>query len=98
MTKNKERSEVEHLRGVVKSQRATIKQLQKEVTRLTKREHLHEDLELKLAEQLVEEEVEETKVMLKREKCPECGDEIEVTPLGAKKLFTCTSCKYRKLK
>lgn len=97
MSKKRDRSEVEHLRGVVKNQRSLIKHLKKEVGRSQKREHRVEDLEEILAEEMLEEQHQE-KEYVKDDKCPQCKTKVELVDLGPKKLIICQSCGYRKTK
>jgi hypothetical protein len=96
--KSKERSEVEHLRATVKSQRSLIKHLKKEIGRAQKRQHVYEDLEDKVAELHLEDEIEESQ-LVSDDKCPECDKgRLEIIDLGPRKMLVCDNCKYRKVK
>lgn len=97
MTKTKEKSELEYLRGLVKSMRSQVKHLKKELSRKQKREYLHEDLEEKEAELLLEEEIREREHAIEN-KCPDCGKgKLEFTDLNIRTLITCPSCGYKKI-
>ncbi len=97
MTKKRERSEVEQLRGVIRNQRSIIKNLKKEISRVTKRESRTEDLEEILAEEMLEQDQEDIQY-IKEDKCPQCKGRVEVVTLGPKKLVICDGCGYRKAK
>jgi hypothetical protein len=94
MAKQKERSELEILRSENRRLKSIAKHLKKEASRKTKREHLHNDLVEKQAEELLKEELKERDV-LKGEGCPNCGEELDITDIGPRKLYTC-DCGYRK--
>jgi DNA-directed RNA polymerase subunit RPC12/RpoP len=87
-SKNKSRSESEHLRG-------EIKRLKKELGRQNKRQHLYEDLEDR------QEEIEYLKQQAKSRKsenkyvCPKCSGQLEVIDGSKLKVFICTECSYR---
>lgn len=84
--KNKERSEVEYLRG-------ELRRLKKEVAVL--RKELAKRIDRDFADAYeVEEEVEEEYV--KEVSCPKCGKELEVIDLNIRLLHTC-KCGYRKV-
>lgn len=91
--KQKERSETEHLRSIIKNQRSIIKHLQKQVGRNKKREQ-QEDL---IAEELLEDEFKERDIIADN-KCPECiKGQTEVVDLKVRKMVVCNSCNYRKV-
>jgi len=90
VAKSKGKSEVEELKGLVRS-------LQKEVKRTKKRQHLYEDLEIKQAEEMIKEEIEE-KQTLKDERCPKCQGNLEIIDGARIKVFFCSDCDYRKSK
>lgn len=90
MAKSKTKSEVEHLRGLVK-------ELKKEIGRKEKRERRYEDLESKEAEALereADEKYKESSVPIK-DRCPNCAGELQSVEIGVVKLITCDDCKYR---
>lgn len=95
MAKQKERSEVEHLRSVNKTLKSEIKHLKKEIARYNKRAHQYEDLEEREIEVELEKVVDEphhfTKVI-----CPDCSGDVEKVELGNRLLNRCTKCKWRK--
>ena len=96
MAKSKDRSEVEHLRAMVKQQRSIIKHLKKEVGRSNKRAHQHEDLEERLAEEMLHE-YKESEEKVDDKKCPNCSkSKLEFISLGKKTLCICQNCDYRK--
>lgn len=91
--KQKERSETEYLRGVIKNQRSIIKHLQKEVGRNKKRQQ-QDDI---IAEELLEDEFEERDIIADN-RCPECHKgTIETVDLKVRKMVVCNSCNYRKV-
>lgn len=94
MAKKRERSDIEYLRSTIKSQRSIIKHLKKELGRQQKREYLHDDLEERLADQMIEEEKQE-ELDVSGEKCPECHGKVEILDLGARKAIFC-ECGYRR--
>ncbi len=97
MAKQKERSEIEHLRSTIKTQRSQIKNLKKEVERARKRSFQTEDLEERLAESMIEEEYEENEIVSVTAKCPKCGNKVESVELGSRVGVFC-DCGYRKSK
>lgn len=97
MAKQKERSEVEHLRSTIKNQRSQIKNLKKEVERARKRSFQSDDLEERLAENMIEEEFEENEEISKTERCPECNNTIEIVEMGTRVGIFC-ECGYRRTK
>ena len=97
MAKQKERSEIEHLRSTIKNQRSQIKNLKKEVERARKRSFQTEDLEERLAESMIEEEFQETKELSETERCPECNNVVEIVEMGKRVGIFC-ECGYRRTK
>ncbi len=102
MAKKQKDSELEHLRGLVKSMRSENKHLKKELSRASKRgKHLDTYLDEAKDEEIAKEMIEEEKlesVSLKKSKCPKCGStQIDVIELGNRKVYTCaaTGCTYR---
>lgn len=94
MAKNKSRSETEHLKGIIKNQRSIIKNLKKEVSRHGKRAEIYNDLEEKITESMIEEDMEE-QIFESKHSCPNCQSELEVIKLPNRDLFMC-ECGYRK--
>lgn len=96
MTKKKSHSELEFLRGEIRTLRAQIKHLKKHVSRKGKREHLFEDLEDKAAELAVQEEIEERGEILKKMTCPKCRAPLDVINGGGKiEIYHCSECEYK---
>jgi hypothetical protein len=87
MTKSKTRSEVEHLRGV-------IKELKKQLKRTEKREHLYSDLESKKAELLLHEEMDARDVPSVGN-CPKCAGVVETIGGSRVKISICQNCGHR---
>lgn len=82
-TKNKTRSEVEHLRGMVREYEKEIRSLQKQVRAYEKYEMRSQDIEIAT-------DTEDTEVELKMKKlCFDCGKNymIETLNLGVRGVF-----------
>jgi len=94
MPKKKERSELEFLRAENRKLRSELRHIKKEVSRKVKREHLYTDLEERLAEQHVEDLMEDNH-SVRRDLCPECSNSLESIPLGNRIMINCTACKFR---
>jgi predicted nuclease with TOPRIM domain len=94
MAKVKERSELESLRAENKKMKSELRHLKKEVARKTKRAHLYEDLEAKIADQHVQDIMEEHN-SIRKDLCPECSCPLEQITLGNRVMVSCTSCTYR---
>ncbi len=89
MAKSRTRSEVEHLKGI-------IKELKKEIGRKEKLERRYQDLESKEAEALEREAAEKYKESVPiKDRCPNCRGELQCVEIGVVKLITCDNCKYR---
>jgi predicted nuclease with TOPRIM domain len=97
MTRSKDRSEVEYLRGRVKELQSENRNLKKQLSRKEKREHQYEDLEEKLKEVELEEETEVFQEAA-RIKCPKCKGEIGQVAIGTRLLLKCESCGHRESK
>lgn len=95
MAKQKERSEVEHLRSTLKSQRSQIKNLKKELDRARKRSFASDDLEERLADQMIEEDFKERELVSKEERCPECNNTVEIVAMGTRQGIFC-ECGFRR--
>lgn len=77
---------------------AKLKQTIKKLSKRSNTSKRLADVELALAEELLEEEMKD-KLTVKANVCPGCGkDSLEVIPLGVKKLLVCDVCRYRKIK
>ena len=96
MTKPKTKSEVEHLRGVIKSLKSELRNIKKQLGRASKRSHQYEDLEQRVVENDLEEVMED---LIKTEpKCPQCGSvKLESVNLRVRLLTVCNACGYRKV-
>jgi primase-polymerase (primpol)-like protein len=100
--KNRERSEVEHLKSVIRGLEKQINELKKQVGQANKKvgrvkKTLQRDKEAHslLQEYILNESVSEQKV-LNNELCPTCNEAVVPVNLGARLLITCSSCGYRK--
>lgn len=94
MAKQKERSEVEHLRSENRNLKSQVRNLKKQLSRKEKREVQF----LELEEQVKDFEIEIEQVKLeppKSEKCPKCSHSVEVVDLGIKLLLKCKNCNHR---
>lgn len=93
--KDKGEGELEHLRGVVRSQKALIKNLRKTIARYEKRTNQFETY----LEDAEEEEVEkDNAASYQKKKCIKClkGD-IVISDLGIRKIITCSVCDHREV-
>jgi hypothetical protein len=89
------RSEIQQLERIIKEQKATIKELKKIEARHKKRDYLYQDLEDRIAEEIHKDAA----VVSRQEVCPECNkDTLELIDLKARKMITCRSCGYRKIR
>ena len=85
-TKNKNHSEIEHLRGQLKSEKSKNRQLRKRIRELEKRQHMFEDLTAEAMEDLE----------VKEEKCQDCGKgTLMVVDLKHVKFLVCDHCHER---
>lgn len=93
MARNKDRNELEHLRGEIRSLEKENKRL-KRLLRQQEKEHQKYDIDI--LNELLKEELNDVK---KTEKCPQCHiGQLEYSDLGIKTLEKCTECQYRKTK
>jgi alpha-acetolactate decarboxylase len=91
MAKSKDRSEVETLKGIIRSQKSEIRKLKKELSRKQKREFRYEDLEEKLEEIYLEKEESKSEI-----KCVKCkSNKINISDLGIRILHICENCGNR---
>lgn len=88
-------TEIEVLQQTIKEMRGTIKNLRKQISRKEKRVQDTEDLESRLAEKHLEDDVEDHK-MLAKETCPKCAGKIEGVNIGNRALYICNDCGFRK--
>jgi len=95
MAKQREKSEVEHLRAENRKMKAELRNLKKQVNRTNKRAHQFEDLEERLAEQTLEEKSSDY-IVVDNTACPKCSKgKIETIDLGIRKLVRCDNCEYK---
>jgi CRISPR/Cas system CSM-associated protein Csm4 (group 5 of RAMP superfamily) len=98
LSKSKERSEVEFLRGIIRQQKSQLKHLQKQLARAEKNTRKNEALYSELTDKdnpvnyATPEVVKETKP-----KCVKCGSTIFIIDMGFKLLYSCSKsdCKHR---
>lgn len=100
MAKNKERSEVEFLRGQNKALRTEIRQLKRDLARHQKRQHELEDREEELQEMFEEQTVSEMPHEVQtKTACLKCGSGgLETIDLGIRTIIKCTNCGNRETK
>lgn len=93
MAKNKDRTEIEYLRGIIKKLEAENRRLKKVSGANTKKLANLDDIE----DDVEEEQKQEVKIknLFQEQQCPECNRTLEVIELGARKMHTC-ACGYRK--
>lgn len=84
-TKQRNHSELDHLRGRVKKLESQNRQLRRRLKSLDKREHLYEDLLEAVSEDIVIEP-----------KCPQCKGKIEYKDFTHVKYEVCVDCDYKK--
>jgi hypothetical protein len=86
VVKKKEKTEVEHLRGENRRLKSVNRNLQKRLRQLEKKEHLFDDIEVKVEDDVIEE----------KKKCNKCKVGVITTvDLGRKIMYRCTKCQYR---
>lgn len=91
MTRSKGKSEVEHLRGVIRSQKAEIRNLKKQLGASNKlaRRYVAETQENEWDEPVAETE--------RADRCPECSKgTISTVDLGVRSMDVCALCSYRR--
>ena len=92
MTKSKDKSEVEHLRGLVRELKSKNRNLEKELSRKGKREHRCENLEERERESYLEES-SENQVIPNKNICPECSERpLQYIDIGIRYLISCEKC------
>lgn len=85
-TKQRNHSELDHLRGRVKKLESQNRQLRKRLKSLDKREHLYEDLLDAVAEDIIVDP-----------KCPKCKTgKLEYKDFTHVKFEVCVDCDYKK--
>lgn len=97
MARQKERNCCEVSKAENRSLKKQINHLKREVNRLNKRAHLHEDVEDEIRELELEKDVN-TNPNVKKD-CPDCGNKLDYIDLGIKMLIQCSDrpkCKHRK--
>jgi hypothetical protein len=98
MAKSKEKHPAEYYKSIIRKQSKVIQDLQKKAGRANKTQSKLIERELELAEQFLEEELND-KALANDDTCPNCNvGKVEITTLGPKKLISCTNCAYRKVK
>lgn len=95
MSRSKEKSEVEHLRGLVRQLKSELRNLKKSMARKQKREHLLDDVEEREAELLLKETLEEKEVVSKKETCPKCRGKLDIIDGARIKIYICSDCSHR---
>ena len=95
MTKSKSRTEAEYLKGIIRNMKSEIKHLKKRLGAQDKRAHLTDASE-DLAKEFLEEELKEREVIKEEERCPKCGDKLDIVPLPMKRTMFLCSCGYRR--
>jgi len=90
--KNRDRSDVDRLRDVIRTLKSENRNLKKQLGKTNKKVKAYEE-HIDLS---VESEIVEDQSMPDSPGCPECGEPVQSVSLGVKILITCTSCKYRK--
>ena len=95
MSKTREKNSTEHYKAIISKQRKMIKELKKQAGRGDKVKDRYEDLELELAEKLLEEDAAESN-LAPTDGCPSCfKGKIERIDIGPRVLSICDTCKYR---
>jgi hypothetical protein len=95
MPKKLERNELEYLRSENKKLKSLNRHLRKDLSRKEKREFIYDDLELKEAELLLAEELEERKILKQTNHCPKCEGDLEVIGGDKIKIYICNDCNYK---
>lgn len=99
MAKQKEKSELEHLRGELRKLRSENRNLKKRIGRLDKRSHDLDEREEQIQEfELESEKFELTTTVNLKDKCPKCVGKLKATDIGPRIIRNCDTCKYREVK
>ena len=86
-TKQRERSEVEHLRGKIRELESENRQLRKRLKRLDKQSHLYEDIIDAVAEE----------IEVPSNNCEKCKNGVlQTVDLKYARFVVCQTCKERK--
>lgn len=93
MAKQKEKSELEHLRSENRMLKSEIRNLKKQVGRANKKDRREAYLEKELKEYIIKEEQEQYEV--KGKSCPKCKGILETVDLGVRILEKCSTCGHR---
>lgn len=93
MTKSKDRSEAEYLRGIVRQLKSENRNLKKQLGLVSKKNRQYEN-NLSDHSEFELEEMEEEFIEA-REKCPKCKADIEVLEIGNRDVRICKDCGYR---
>ena len=89
--RGKDKNELEHLRGEVRSLEAEVRRLKKQL-RQEQKESVRHDIDI--LDELLQQEIEESPRL---KSCPECHTgHLVLSDLGIKTLQKCNQCSYRK--
>lgn len=91
MARNKEKSELEHLRGQNRQLRKQVKSLQKQLGR-----HQKEIKNLKVNESPDKDRLPMSYQEEEFDACPVCDGELRYIDMKIKTVVNCSSCEYRR--
>lgn len=95
--KQKERSEVEQLRAVIRNLKSELKNLRKTLARANKETRKYADIVTEAEEPEFEEVETDIAVRAESHSCPKCKSKVDKPDdLGNRELYTCGSCGFRK--
>jgi predicted RNase H-like nuclease (RuvC/YqgF family) len=95
MPKKKERSEVEYLKAQNRELSKENKRLKRSINRVSKKEHVLEDLEDRLQDEAFNEDKTRDYEPVSTDLCPNCGKDLDSVDLIKRVLKTCVNCEYR---
>lgn len=96
--KNKNHSDTENLKGIIRKQEKIIRSLKKETSRSSKKQQQVQDYIEELEQELDEDDLQDPPVK-NDDKCPECKKGyLEIVDLGIRKMILCGACNYRKIR
>lgn len=88
MTRKKDKSIEEHLRGEIRKLKKQVKSLTQQLKHYTKKDHLYEETQLEEPEAEVYQEYQEP--------CPECAKgKLDELVIAGRLLKRCNICTYR---
>lgn len=97
MAKRREKNSGEFYKSVIRKQSKVIKELKKKAGRADKIKNQVEDLEVELAERLLEEDMQDN-IVYDDDACSNCNKgKLEKISLGPKSIVVCDNCSYRKV-